>query len=41
MQSGAYLKIPTLAEIRRVNPQLAKQRSEQDDALWEKRKMAH
>ncbi|WP_288635356.1 FimV/HubP family polar landmark protein, partial [Pseudoalteromonas sp. UBA6610] len=38
MQSGAYLKIPTLAEIRRVNPQLAKQRSEQDDALWEKKK---
>ncbi|WP_036932816.1 FimV/HubP family polar landmark protein, partial [Pseudoalteromonas sp. BSi20439] len=38
MQSGSYLKIPTLAEIRRVNPQLAKQRSEQDDDLWEKKK---
>ena len=38
MQSGSYLKIPTLAEIRRVNPQLAKQRSEQDDELWEKKK---
>ncbi|TMO07384.1 FimV/HubP family polar landmark protein, partial [Pseudoalteromonas sp. S558] len=38
MQSGAYLKIPTLAEIRNVNTQLAKQRSEQDDALWEKKK---
>ncbi|WP_249362340.1 FimV/HubP family polar landmark protein [Pseudoalteromonas sp. S1608] len=38
MRSGSYLKIPTLAEIRRVNPQLAKQRSEQDDDLWEKKK---
>ncbi|MDO6637921.1 FimV/HubP family polar landmark protein, partial [Pseudoalteromonas carrageenovora] len=38
MQSGAFLKIPTLAEIRSVDPQLAKQRSEQDDGLWEKKK---
>ncbi|MEI8624132.1 FimV/HubP family polar landmark protein [Pseudoalteromonas sp. B28] len=40
IQNGAYLKIPTLAEIKAVNTQLAKQRSEQDDALWEKKKMA-
>ncbi|MDC3213420.1 hypothetical protein NQU47_12655, partial [Pseudoalteromonas distincta] len=38
IQNGAYLKIPTLAEIKAVNTQLAKQRSEQDDALWEKKK---
>ncbi|WP_327078257.1 FimV/HubP family polar landmark protein, partial [Pseudoalteromonas sp. H71] len=38
MRSGAYLKIPTLSEIRRVNTQLARQRSEQDDELWEKKK---
>ncbi|WP_394193072.1 FimV/HubP family polar landmark protein, partial [Pseudoalteromonas atlantica] len=38
MRDGAYLKIPTLAEIRSVNPELAKQRSEQDDELWEKKK---
>ena len=38
IQNGAYLKIPTIAEIRRINPQLAKQRSEQDDGLWEKKK---
>uniref|UniRef100_UPI000466A281 FimV/HubP family polar landmark protein n=1 Tax=Pseudoalteromonas sp. TAE56 TaxID=1938596 RepID=UPI000466A281 len=38
IQNGAYLKIPTLAEIKSVNTQLAKQRSEQDDALWEKKK---
>ncbi|WP_337117748.1 FimV/HubP family polar landmark protein [Pseudoalteromonas sp. B160] len=40
MRDGAYLKIPTLADIRAVSPELAKQRSEQDDELWEKRKMA-
>ncbi|WP_415638196.1 FimV/HubP family polar landmark protein, partial [Pseudoalteromonas distincta] len=38
IQNGAYLKIPTLAEIKGVNTQLAKQRSEQDDELWEKKK---
>ncbi|TMN80772.1 FimV/HubP family polar landmark protein, partial [Pseudoalteromonas sp. S410] len=38
MRSGAYLKIPTLSEIIRVNTQLARQRSEQDDELWEKKK---
>ena len=41
MRSGAYLKIPTLSEIRRVNTQLARQRSEQDDELWEKKKTEH
>ncbi len=38
MRDGAYLQIPTLAEIRAVSASLAKQRSEQDDALWEKKK---
>ncbi|KKL18156.1 hypothetical protein LCGC14_2478350, partial [marine sediment metagenome] len=38
MRDGAYLKIPTLTEIQGVNPELAKQRSEQDDELWEKKK---
>ncbi|MGB6141176.1 MAG: FimV/HubP family polar landmark protein, partial [Pseudoalteromonas rhizosphaerae] len=38
MRDGAYLKIPTLADIRAVSPELAKQRSEQDDELWEKKK---
>ena len=38
MRDGAYLKIPTLAEIRRVNPQLARQKSDQDDELWELKK---
>jgi pilus assembly protein FimV len=38
MQYGAYLKIPTLAEINSVSPQLAKQRSEQDDKLWTQKK---
>ena len=35
MRDGAYLQIPTLAEIRSVNPELAKQKSDQDDKLWE------
>ncbi|PCC12347.1 FimV/HubP family polar landmark protein [Pseudoalteromonas sp. JB197] len=38
MQSGAYLNIPTLAEIKSVSSELARQRSEQDDKLWEKKK---
>ncbi|MGO3848109.1 MAG: FimV/HubP family polar landmark protein, partial [Pseudoalteromonas prydzensis] len=38
MRDGAYLKIPTLTEIQGVSPELAKQRSEQDDELWEKKK---
>ncbi|TMP32926.1 FimV/HubP family polar landmark protein, partial [Pseudoalteromonas rubra] len=38
MRDGAYLKIPTLAEIRRVNAQLARQKSDQDDELWELKK---
>ena len=38
MRDGAYLKIPTIAEMRAVNPTLAKARSEQDDELWEKKK---
>ncbi|PHI34974.1 hypothetical protein CBQ28_22090, partial [Pseudoalteromonas sp. GCY] len=35
MQDGAYLRIPTINEIRSVNPELAKQKSDQDDKLWE------
>ncbi|PCK33201.1 FimV/HubP family polar landmark protein, partial [Pseudoalteromonas piscicida] len=35
MRDGAYLRIPTLNEIRSVNPELAKQKSDQDDKLWE------
>ncbi|KKE81632.1 FimV/HubP family polar landmark protein, partial [Pseudoalteromonas luteoviolacea] len=38
MRDGAYLRIPTLAEIRRVNPGIAKQKSDQDDVLWERKK---
>ena len=38
MRDGAYLKIPTIAEMRAVNATLAKARSEQDDELWERKK---
>ncbi|MEL0640823.1 FimV/HubP family polar landmark protein, partial [Pseudoalteromonas aliena] len=40
MRSGSFLKVPSLAEIRNINPKLAKQRSEKDDELWEKKKNA-
>ncbi|WP_415839111.1 FimV/HubP family polar landmark protein, partial [Pseudoalteromonas byunsanensis] len=38
MRDGAYLKIPTMGEIRKEDPNLARQRSDQDDALWELKK---
>ncbi|MFC3033967.1 FimV/HubP family polar landmark protein [Pseudoalteromonas fenneropenaei] len=38
MRSGAYLQIPSMGEIRQINPNLARQRSEQDDELWEMKK---
>ena len=38
MRDGAFLRIPTIAEMRRENPNLAKQRSDQDDDLWELKK---
>ncbi|RXF06888.1 FimV/HubP family polar landmark protein [Pseudoalteromonas phenolica] len=41
MRDGAYLKIPTIAEMRRENPAIAKQRSDQDDDLWELKKERH
>ncbi len=36
MQSGAYLNIPTLAEIKSVSSELARQRSEQDEQVMGK-----
>ncbi|MBQ4864758.1 hypothetical protein J8L98_24030, partial [Pseudoalteromonas sp. MMG013] len=38
MRDGAYLRIPTLGEMRKENPTFAKQKSDQDDALWEMKK---
>lgn len=38
MRDGAYLKVPTIAQMRAISSALAKQRSEQDDELWEKKK---
>ncbi|MGO2168817.1 FimV/HubP family polar landmark protein, partial [Pseudoalteromonas sp.] len=38
MRNGAYLKVPTIAQMRAISSALAKQRSEQDDELWEKKK---
>ncbi|WP_346726212.1 FimV/HubP family polar landmark protein, partial [Pseudoalteromonas piscicida] len=38
IRDGAYLKRPTIAEMRRENPARAKQRSDQDDDLWELKK---
>ncbi|TMO67424.1 FimV/HubP family polar landmark protein, partial [Pseudoalteromonas aurantia] len=38
MRDGAYLRIPTLGEMRKENPVFAKQKSDQDDALWEMKK---
>ncbi|WP_280177925.1 FimV/HubP family polar landmark protein, partial [Pseudoalteromonas peptidolytica] len=35
MQYGTYLRIPTINEIRSVDPTLAKQKSDQDDRLWD------
>ncbi|MBS3796381.1 FimV/HubP family polar landmark protein [Pseudoalteromonas sp. BDTF-M6] len=34
MRDGAYLQIPSMREIRTVDPQQAKAKSEQDDKLW-------
>ncbi|TMO49381.1 FimV/HubP family polar landmark protein, partial [Pseudoalteromonas ruthenica] len=36
MRDGAYLRIPSLNEIRTIDPAQARQKSEQDDRLWEK-----
>lgn len=38
MRSGSYLQIPSMGEIRKVNPTFARQRSEQDDQLWDLKK---
>ncbi|MDP4983116.1 FimV/HubP family polar landmark protein, partial [Pseudoalteromonas tunicata] len=38
IRDGAYLKIPSLAEIRSIEPELARQKSDKDDAMWEKKK---
>ena len=38
IRDGAYLKIPSMREIRSIEPELARQKSDQDDELWEKKK---
>ncbi|SFD62517.1 FimV/HubP family polar landmark protein, partial [Pseudoalteromonas denitrificans] len=35
---GSYLKIPSMQEIHTIQPELAKQKSDQDDTLWEKKR---
>ncbi|SEK40847.1 pilus assembly protein FimV, partial [Colwellia chukchiensis] len=37
MVSGQYLKIPTIDVIRAINPEIAQQKSRQDDQMWQKK----
>lgn len=38
LRTGSYLRIPSILEFRSIEPELAKQKSDYDDSLWEKKK---